>query len=234
MTAGVGITGGGTSGTVTVTNDMATTITTAGDLIKGTGSGTYNRLGIGSNGQVLTVASGAPSWASASSGAMVLVKAPTTFTNVATTTTTFDGVFTSTYSNYIIFFEGIYAATSADDPQFQFRYGSTTNAANYFGNVLLSTGTSTSTTSNSNTNQFTFSPQMGSSSYPTFGFMNIYNVGSSSVRPYLSGTAFQNDGTQTTTFAGTTSSAQTHTGFILSSSSSNISGTVSVYGLVTA
>ena len=63
VTAGTGISGGGTSGTVTVTNSMATAITTAGDLIKGTGSGTFDRLGIGSTGQVLTVAAGAPSWA---------------------------------------------------------------------------------------------------------------------------------------------------------------------------
>ena len=66
VTAGTGISGGGTSGTVTVTNSMATAITTAGDLIKGTGSGTFDRLGIGSTGQVLTVASGAPSWATPS------------------------------------------------------------------------------------------------------------------------------------------------------------------------
>tara|TARA_R110000868_G_scaffold403106_1_gene679991 strand:+ start:376 stop:1266 length:891 start_codon:yes stop_codon:yes gene_type:complete len=70
VTAGVGITGGGTSGAVTVTNDMATTITTAGDLIKGTGSGTYNRLGIGSTSQVLTVVAGAPAWATPASGSM--------------------------------------------------------------------------------------------------------------------------------------------------------------------
>lgn len=67
VTAGTGISGGGTSGTVTVTNSMATAITTAGDLIKGTGSGTFDRLGIGSAGQVLTVTAGAPAWASASS-----------------------------------------------------------------------------------------------------------------------------------------------------------------------
>jgi hypothetical protein len=73
VTAGTGITGGGTSGAVTITNDMATTITTAGDLIKGTGSGTYNRLGIGSTGQVLTVASGAPSWATPTSGGMTVI-----------------------------------------------------------------------------------------------------------------------------------------------------------------
>jgi len=70
VTAGTGISGGGTSGAVTITNDMATTITTAGDLIRGTGAGTYTRLGIGSTGQVLTVSGGVPTWATASSGSM--------------------------------------------------------------------------------------------------------------------------------------------------------------------
>jgi hypothetical protein len=36
VTAGTGISGGGTSGTVTVTNSMATEITAKGDLIVGT------------------------------------------------------------------------------------------------------------------------------------------------------------------------------------------------------
>lgn len=54
VTAGVGISGGGTSGTVTITNDMATTITAAGDIIAGTGNGTYDNLPIGTTGQVLT------------------------------------------------------------------------------------------------------------------------------------------------------------------------------------
>ena len=71
VTAGTGISGGGTSGDVTITNSMATAITTAGDLIKGTGSGTFNRLGIGSTGQVLTVTSGAPAWETLPAGATV-------------------------------------------------------------------------------------------------------------------------------------------------------------------
>jgi hypothetical protein len=54
VTAGVGITGGGTSGTVTITNDMATTITASGDIVVGTGSGTYDNLPIGTTNQVLT------------------------------------------------------------------------------------------------------------------------------------------------------------------------------------
>jgi hypothetical protein len=54
VTAGTGMTGGGTSGAVTLTNDMATTITAAGDIVVGTGSGTYDNLPIGTTGQVLT------------------------------------------------------------------------------------------------------------------------------------------------------------------------------------
>jgi hypothetical protein len=79
VTAGTGISGGGTSGAVTITNSMATTITTAGDVIYGTGSGTFTRLGIGTAGQVLTVNGGAtaPSWASASSGGMTLLSTTT-------------------------------------------------------------------------------------------------------------------------------------------------------------
>jgi hypothetical protein len=56
VTAGTGISGGGTSGAVTVTNSMATTITTKGDLVPGTGSGTFARLAVGAtNDTLLTV-----------------------------------------------------------------------------------------------------------------------------------------------------------------------------------
>lgn len=95
VTAGTGISGGGTSGTVTVTNDMATTITTAGDLIKGTGSGTYARLGIGSTGQVLTVSAGAPAWATPASGSTFVgcslyKSANVSIANATDTTVTFN------------------------------------------------------------------------------------------------------------------------------------------------
>lgn len=58
VSAGVGITGGGTSGAVTITNAMADAITTKGDLIVGTGADTFARLGVGTNDYVLTAASG--------------------------------------------------------------------------------------------------------------------------------------------------------------------------------
>jgi len=134
VTAGTGISGGGTSGAVTVTNSMATAITTAGDLIKGTGSGTFDRLGIGSTGQVLTVTAGAPAWstpAAASSGMTLLTRA--SFSSVADTGTTFDAFASSTYKSYLMVIENI-ISSSASDLKCQFRVGSTTQSgANYYG-----------------------------------------------------------------------------------------------------
>lgn len=71
VTAGIGISGGGTSGTVTVTNSMATAIDAKGDLIAGTAADTFSRLAVGTNGQVLTADSTAAtglSWSTATPG----------------------------------------------------------------------------------------------------------------------------------------------------------------------
>lgn len=74
VTAGTGISGGGTTGAVTITNDMATTITASGDIIVGTGSGTYDNLPIGTTGQVLTadttVSPYKVKWATATAGSL--------------------------------------------------------------------------------------------------------------------------------------------------------------------
>lgn len=53
VTAGTGISGGGTSGAVTITNSMATEITAKGDLIVGTGNATFDNLPVGTNGHTL-------------------------------------------------------------------------------------------------------------------------------------------------------------------------------------
>ena len=73
VTAGTGISGGGTSGTVTITNSMATAIDAKGDLVAGTGADTFARLAVGANDTVLTAASGEATglkWATPSSGSM--------------------------------------------------------------------------------------------------------------------------------------------------------------------
>ena len=53
VTAGTGITGGGTSGDVTVTNSMATAIDAKGDLIAGTGADAFSRIAVGANDTML-------------------------------------------------------------------------------------------------------------------------------------------------------------------------------------
>ena len=70
VTAGIGISGGGTSGTVTVTNSMATAIDAKGDLVAGTAADTFARLAVGANDTVLTADSSAATglkWAAAAS-----------------------------------------------------------------------------------------------------------------------------------------------------------------------
>jgi hypothetical protein len=54
VTSGTGISGGGTSGTVTITNSMATTIDAKGDLIVGTGDNAFDNVGVGADNTVLT------------------------------------------------------------------------------------------------------------------------------------------------------------------------------------
>jgi hypothetical protein len=93
VTAGTGISGGGTSGTVTITNSMATEITAKGDLIVGTGNATFDNLAVGTNGHVLTADSTVSptglKWAAPAGGGKVLqVVAATTTTETSNSTST--------------------------------------------------------------------------------------------------------------------------------------------------
>lgn len=80
---------------VKTANDLAaaaipkSTVTTNGDLIYGTGSATLSRIGIGSTGNVLTVAAGIPSWAAPAAGGMTLLS--TTALSAASTSVAITG-----------------------------------------------------------------------------------------------------------------------------------------------
>jgi hypothetical protein len=77
VTAGTGISGGGTSGTVTITNSMATEITAKADLIVGTGNAAFDNLAVGANGTVLTADSTVSptglKWAAPAAGSLTLI-----------------------------------------------------------------------------------------------------------------------------------------------------------------
>lgn len=92
VTAGTGISGGGTSGAVTITNSMATEITASGDIIVGTGSGTFDNLPIGTTGQVLTadttVSPYKVKWATPAGGGKVLQVVSSVYSTATTISST--------------------------------------------------------------------------------------------------------------------------------------------------
>jgi len=99
VSAGIGISGGGTSGTVTVTNSMATAIDAKADLIVGTGADAFSRLGVGANNTVLTADSAEATglkWAAPAGGGgkvlQVVSATTTTATTIASTTLTDTGL----------------------------------------------------------------------------------------------------------------------------------------------
>jgi hypothetical protein len=101
VAAGTGISGGGTSGDVTITNSMATAIDAKGDLVVGTGADAFSRLAVGSNNQVLVADSAQATglkWASPSSG-MTLITTGT----LSGSSTNFANCFSSTYDSYIVY-----------------------------------------------------------------------------------------------------------------------------------
>lgn len=134
VTAGTGISGGGTSGAVTITNDMATTIDAKGDLIAGTGADAYARLAVGTNNQVLTADSTTSTglkWATASSGALTKI---TSGTFSGASSFSVDSAFSSTYANYKMIVAGTDGGGTATDIQIRFRAGGSDNTtSNYSG-----------------------------------------------------------------------------------------------------
>jgi len=113
VTAGTGISGGGTSGTVTVTNSMATEITAAGDIIVGTGSGTFDNLPIGTTAQVLTadttVSPYKVKWATPASGGGMTLLSTTTLSGTSTTISSISG----SYNNLYVVLSGVTTASTA-------------------------------------------------------------------------------------------------------------------------
>ena len=133
VTAGTGISGGGTSGTVTITNSMATEITAKADLIVGTGNAAFDNLAVGANGTVLTADSTVSptglKWAAPAGGAgLVLVSSTTIGTTVSSVTVS--NAFSTTYDNYKIIVSGGSASGSAT---LTLQLGATTSAYYYWG-----------------------------------------------------------------------------------------------------
>jgi hypothetical protein len=210
-------------------------LTTTGDTIYASGASTPARLGIGSTGQVLTVAGGIPSWATPAGGGggMTFIQR-STFSNVANTGTTFDNVFTSSYETYFINIENIFSASAGDDLQMQLRYaGPTTQTsayymANFYANYAAS---SMSFQGSNNASQWTLSDNSGDTNDRLAAQFYVNQVGNTSERALINGQMINSNKISCDIMAGNAYTAQTYTGFLLKSSSANISGTITIFGV---
>ena len=229
VTAGTGISGGGTSGTVTVTNSMATAIDAKGDLIGGTGSDTFARLAVGANGTVLTADSGEATglkWATPSSGGLVLINS-TAFTTSATVNV--NNVFSATYTNYKVIV----------------RTTATTAGGDSTLNMRLRVGGVDATTAYTNQRTYSFSTTTGSEQVSTWYALEYsptypIQVGETDLfGPAVASLTYGIQSIPKINNAGTIVSIQAslyHTtataydGFSLIASSGNVTGTVEVYG----
>jgi hypothetical protein len=137
VTAGTGISGGGSSGDVTITNSMATAIDAKGDLVVGTGSDTFSRLAVGANDTVLTADSSTATglkWASAGAAAQNFALIGSV-TSLSTGTTTISGI---SGKNQLMIY--INQASSSSSGGFLLRFNSD-SGSNYTSFYLEKAGT---------------------------------------------------------------------------------------------
>jgi len=166
-------------------------------------------------------------WAAASSGAFTLITR-STFSNTAANIV--DNCFTSTYKSYLLVLEDITAATDTDDLQIQWRTGGSsgsTHTSAYYGasRAMDFNPTFTNTVSN-NASQLTLHRA-------TINSMALWvnKVGNTNERASIYGTGVDYNYVEAIWCGGVTASSITATGFLLKSSSTNITGAVAVYGL---
>jgi hypothetical protein len=103
--------------------------TTLGDIeYRSSTANTNTRLGIGTTGQILTVAGGVPSWATPASGSGLTLIAAQAVS--ASSTVNVNSVFSDTYQNYTVYFQLLGSSGSQQD--FRLRVGGANNSDNVY------------------------------------------------------------------------------------------------------
>lgn len=222
VTAGTGISGGGASGDVTITNSMATAIDAKGDLVAGTGADAFSRLAVGANDTVLTADSTTATglkWATPSSGGMTLIST----TTLSGTTTTLSSI-PQTYTNLMLFIVGMtYSASSISALQINGNYSSS-------GTYTLTEGTNTGTARNL-INPLGISSHASSSSNAWQGV--FYNYTSTNYKPMTASgySSTQNNGANNMGGTVTLGAAITSIGITTAAGTATIGGTAYLYGV---
>lgn len=202
-----------------------------GDLLVGTAADTVTAVSVGTNNYVLTADSAQTSgvkWAAPSSGSMTLISRQN-FSNVASIS--FSDVFTTTYENYLFVFTNVSAATVSDDFQCVFiKSGGTDQTTTYYGSSIqhAHNAQTFTWTQSSNASEFT----MSAYTEQTVGYMFVTGSGAGqSGRLGLNGSLTSLNSGYAWEIDAFNGSNQTYTGIKFKSSSTNITGTITLYGL---
>ena len=213
-------------------NGSVSTLTAKGDLLTATAANTIARLPVGTNTYTLVADSAEATglkWVAASSGAMTKITR-TTFSNVANQD--FDNVFDTTYGAYIIIIEDFLTATANNEFLFTLR-NSGGNVANPTTNRYRLDYNDTAFTFSAPANNYALFSTSGRSTATGAGVINVFGVDGTTSRPArLFGQYVESwDGVLQTGFTYYPDSPIVAvTGFRLSSTT-NISGTVTVLGV---
>jgi hypothetical protein len=214
------------------TTGMTNPMTTTGDTIYSSSGSTPARLGIGSTGNVLTVAGGVPTWAAPAGGGSALTKiASASFTTQSSVS--INGCFSNTYKTYYVIWAAISSASAAD-LQLQFQYStSTAQTSDYYGsgfgylrnNTLVTYGFE-------NVSQGTIYNDLSTNAQnESFGQIYFNNVEGASEKPRYFGNGFGAGSQSNINYSGYNDVARTYTGFLLKPDSGTITGRYQVYGL---
>ena len=229
ITAGTGITGGGTSGTVTITNSMATAFDTKGDLIGATGADTFSKLAVGANGTVLTAASGEAtglSWATPSSGGMTLLST----TTLSGTSTTISGI-NQTYNSLFLIVSGV--TSSGINRGLNIRPNNSTTNCSYAG-VRRITNVSANTNGSEDSDiELAFNTETDKTSAANAWAVTFHNYASTtSKKPFHFYGEWYNAGSNSSNFAGAYTANTAITSLVFRYGGDTMTGgTVLLYGV---
>ena len=204
-------------------------VTTAGDLVYGTGADTMVRLGIGTAGQVLTVNSGAtaPEWAAVPAGGGFDLLSTTALTGASVTINV-----SNAYKHLQVLITGVYASANV---QCRIRPNGDSTAANYYQKEFNVNGTTLTAEQFNGATVDAFRADIGSSSTATLtGFMwlNVYDYNSADGK-YVAGNSFTKEttGNHWTRYVNGVYFGSAVTSFTVSTGSGTFSGgTCKIYG----
>jgi len=234
VTAGTGLTGGGTSGDVTLSLSTPVSATnggtaqstyTTGDLLYASATNTLSKLNVGTTGQILTVAGGVPSWATASSGGggLTFIKKQTVGTSVSSVTVS--DAFTSTYDNYLITFTG--GSSSADSADLNIKFGSATTGYKYVGTYMRFTSSTINSYATTSSGSIGIG---GMSSYGACSFIYVMSPYLSARTTTIAHTSTNHNDMYWQDYKGVLDNSTSYTSFIIASSGSMTGGEIRVYG----